>query len=115
MAMRLKSQTKSCYCIDFVWAVHYYYDTVYIITPYLASFVFKRTAVDIGFLAPMFFAIENGSAAAMVCAQIDRGSLEREVVAYLSTIPGGTATRKHKRKHNVKCPLGILSNLVYIS
>ena len=84
-----------------------------IVTSHLASFVFKRTAVDIGFLAPVFFAIENGSAAAIVCAQIDRGSLEREVVAYLSTIPGGTATRKHK--HNVKCPLGILSNLVYIA
>ena len=84
-----------------------------IVTSHLANFVFKHTAVDIGFLAPVFFAIENGSAAAMVCAQIDRGSLEREVVAYLSTIPGGTATRKHK--HNVKCPLGILSNLVYIA
>lgn len=102
--MRFKSRTKSCYCIDFVWAVHYYYDhTVYIVTPHLASFVFKLTAVDIGFLAPQFFTMENESAAAMVCAEIDRGSLEREVVAYLSTIPGGTATRKHK--HNVKCPL----------
>ena len=52
------------------------------------------TAVDIGFQAPQFFTMENGSATAMVCAQIDRGSLEREVVAYLSTIPGGTATGK---------------------
>ena len=68
--------------------------------------------MDIGFLAPVLFAIENGSAVANVCAEIDRGSLEREVVTYLSTIPGGTATRKHK--HNVKCPLaqGILSNLI---
>jgi UDP-glucose 6-dehydrogenase len=32
----------------------------------------------------------------MVCAQIDQGSLEREVVVYLSTIPGGTAERKQK-------------------
>ena len=61
--------------------------------------------MDIGFLAPMFFTMENGSAAAMACAQIDRGSLEREVMAYLSTIPGGTATRK--QKHNINFPLGI--------
>jgi hypothetical protein len=52
------------------------------------------TAVDIGFLVPLFFTMENGSATATVCAEIDRGSLERQVVAYLSTIPGGTAERK---------------------
>jgi hypothetical protein len=50
--------------------------------------------VDIGFLDPLFFTMENESATANVCAQIDRGSLEREVVVYLSTIPGGAATRK---------------------
>jgi hypothetical protein len=52
--------------------------------------------VDIGFEAPMFFTMENESATAMACAEIDRGSLEREVVVYLSTIPGGTAECKQK-------------------
>ena len=41
--------------------------------------------------------MENESARAVACAQIDRGSLEREVVAYLSNIPGGTATRNQER------------------
>lgn len=58
-------------------------------------------AVDIGFQAPQFFTMENTSAMAIVCAQIDSGSLEREVVAYLSTIPGGTATGKL----NITCML----------
>jgi hypothetical protein len=60
--------------------------------------IFKHTAVDIGFLMPLFFTMENGSATSMVCAEIDRGSLERQVVAYLSTILGGTATRKQKHE-----------------
>ena len=63
-------------------------------------------AVDIGFQAPQFFTVENASATAMVCAEIDRGSLEREVVVYLSTIPTGTATGK--RKYDMNFPLGIL-------
>ena len=50
--------------------------------------------MDIGFQDIQFFTRENVSATATVCAQIDRGSLEREVVAYLSTIPEGTAIGK---------------------
>jgi hypothetical protein len=66
------------------------------IAPQLNNFEFKPAAVNIGFLAPLFFTMENESATAMVCAQIDQGNLEREVtvVAFLSTIPGGTAERK---------------------
>ena len=51
--------------------------------------------MDIGFQALLFFTRENVSATAIVCAQIDRGSLEREVEVYLSTIPGGTAIGKY--------------------
>ncbi len=36
--------------------------------------------------------MESTSARARVCAQIDNGSLEREVTAFWSTITGGTAT-----------------------
>ena len=41
--------------------------------------------VNIGFQSLKFITQENSSAVATVCAQIDRGSLERQVVAYLST------------------------------
>ncbi len=34
----------------------------------------------------------SDSASARMCAQIDTGSLEREVTAFWSTITGGTAT-----------------------
>ena len=51
-------------------------------------------AVDIGFQSLEFVTTENTSA--RVCAEIDRGALEREVVAYLSTASGGTATGELK-------------------
>ena len=48
------------------------------------------TVVSIGFQYLVFSTMENVSAT--VCAQIDSGCLEREVVVYLSTVTGGTAT-----------------------
>ena len=45
--------------------------------------------------------MENESAIANVCAQIDHGSLEREVTAYLSTIPGGTAERNQEQYYTI--------------
>lgn len=47
--------------------------------------------VDIGFQSLEFVTTEN-TLAATVCAQIDNWSIERNVVAYLSTIPEGNAT-----------------------
>ena len=41
--------------------------------------------VNIGFQSIEFVTQENSSAVAIVCAQIYRGSLEREVVAFLNT------------------------------
>lgn len=38
--------------------------------------------VSIGFQSPHFFTKENVSARATVCAQINNGSLEREVAVY---------------------------------
>lgn len=35
--------------------------------------------------------MEGASSTAIVCVQITNGSLEREVVVYLSTLDGGTA------------------------
>lgn len=48
--------------------------------------------MNIGFQSLEFATEENTSAIARVCAQIDTGSLEREVTAFLSTVTGGTAT-----------------------
>ena len=42
--------------------------------------------VNIGFQSLEFITKENSSAVATVCAQIDRGSLERYVDAYLNSI-----------------------------
>ena len=47
-------------------------------------------AVDIGFQSLQFTTSEDTSAS--VCAQITRGSLERDVVVYLNTVSEGTAT-----------------------
>ena len=41
--------------------------------------------MNIGFQSLEFITREYSSAVATVCAQIDRGSLERDVVAYLTT------------------------------
>ena len=51
----------------------------------------KLADVSIGFQSLQFFAMEGVSSTATVCAQIMNGTLEREVVAYLSTLDGGTA------------------------
>ena len=51
--------------------------------------------MTIGFQNLEFFTRENVSASAALCAQIDRGSLEREVAAYLTTVTGGTAVGKY--------------------
>ena len=51
--------------------------------------------MNIGFQSLEFITEESTSARARVCAQIDTGSLEREVTAFLSTIAGGTATGMH--------------------
>ena len=45
--------------------------------------------------------MENESAIANVCAQIDRGSLEREVTVHLSTIPGRTAERNQEQYYHI--------------
>ena len=45
--------------------------------------------------------MENESAIANVCAQIDRGSLEREVTVHLSTIPGRTAERNQEHYYHI--------------
>ena len=49
--------------------------------------------VDIGFQSLEFVTYENTSTAT-VCGRIDRGSLERDVIAYVNTISGGNATGK---------------------
>ena len=49
------------------------------------------TDVSVGFQSLQFFTKENVSSRATVCAQINNGSLEREVTVYLSTLTGGTA------------------------
>ena len=53
--------------------------------------------MNIGFQSLEFITEEsNGnSTRARVCAQIDNGTLEREVIAFLSAIAGGTATGVH--------------------
>ena len=48
--------------------------------------------MNIGFQSLEFITEESTSARARVCAQIDTGSLEKEVTAFLSTNAGGTAT-----------------------
>ena len=48
--------------------------------------------MNIGFQNLEFFTEESTSATVRVCTQIDTGSLEREVTAFLSTTTGGTAT-----------------------
>ena len=54
--------------------------------------IIMHAVVNIGFQSLEFPTEESTSARARVCAQIDAGSLEREVTAFLSTIAGGTAT-----------------------
>ena len=49
------------------------------------------TDISVSFQSLQFFTRENVSSKATVCAQINNGSLEREVVVYLSTVVGGTA------------------------
>ena len=49
--------------------------------------------MDIGFQSLEFVTTED-TLAATVCAQIDNWSIERNVVAYVSTILGGNATGK---------------------
>ena len=51
----------------------------------------KSADVNVGFQNLQFFTRENVSTKATVCAQIDSGSLEREIVVYLSTVAEGTA------------------------
>ena len=57
--------------------------------------------MNVGFQNLEFFTEEN-TATVRVCTQIDTGSLEREVTAFLSTTTGGTAT-------------GTIQDLVYSS
>ena len=49
--------------------------------------------MNIGFQNLEFVALESNMST-IVCAQIDVGSLEREVVVYLTTVSGGTAVGK---------------------
>ena len=53
--------------------------------------------MNIGFQSLVFITEESdgNSTRTRVCAQIDNGTLEREVTAFLSTIAGGTATGMH--------------------
>ena len=63
-----------------------------LISAVFTTILISPAVVDIGFQSLEFISTENSSAT--VCAQIDRGSLEREVVVYLSTVSGGTAVGK---------------------
>ena len=56
--------------------------TLYVVTKYSLNLVI---VVNIGFQSLEFISEENSSAVATVCAQIDRGTLERYVDVYLTS------------------------------
>lgn len=71
--------------------------------------------MNIGFQSFEFVTKENSSAVATVCAQIDRGSLERDVVAYLTTtaLIGDTAMGMYTCSINRLHPYTRLQQLLY--
>ena len=54
------------------------------------------SAISVGFANLTFFTTESAGSMVRVLIRIDNGTLEREAVVYLNTVPRvGTATGKH--------------------